>query len=290
VNFPGRSDIFAAMRVSWVLALLSVACGVAHAEDTAPSTDQSGVVVNMGALSAPARVPVPRAKPSPDEMRPLAQVRPRPKPAFEAVAADAAAVAPVAAPVAAVPVPAVTPQPAALASSNVPLPRAKPTGFAGAPMAPIADGPGEAPTPPAAAPVVIVSAPTTTTDYGVEMRGIAQEVGGPSKPIDPTAGFSVMSRVRFPNGKTDIPATARATLDNLAQRLVATTTRVRLAGFSGKAGDRSSEARRLSLARALAIRAYLVSKGVPIDRVDVLAFGGASDGVTDRVDVLARGT
>ena len=53
--------------------------------------------------------------------------------------------------------------------------------------------------------------------------------------------------------------------------------------------DASSEARRLSLARALAIRSYLVSKGVPVNRVDVLAFGGATDGVSDRVDVLVRG-
>ena len=99
----------------------------------------------------------------------------------------------------------------------------------------------------------------------------------------------MLSRVRFSNGKTEIPAQAQATLDVLVQRLLTSRERVRLAGFSGKAGDYSSGARRLSLARALAIRTYLVSKGVAVDRVDVLAFGGASDGISDRVDVLVRG-
>jgi outer membrane protein OmpA-like peptidoglycan-associated protein len=177
---------------------------------------------------------------------------------------------------------------AAVASTSVPVPRAKPVGISGAPMAPIADGPGESSAPPAA-PVVIVSAPTTTTDYGVEMRGAAAEIGEPSKPVDPTAGFSVLSRVRFSIGKADVPAQAQATLDGVAQRLMTSQVRVKLAAFSGKAGDRSSAARRLSLARALAIRSYLVAKGVPVDRVDVLAFGGATDGVSDRVDVLVRG-
>jgi outer membrane protein OmpA-like peptidoglycan-associated protein len=78
-------------------------------------------------------------------------------------------------------------------------------------------------------------------------------------------------------------------LDALAQRLLTSRERVRLAAFSGRKGDLSSEARRLSLARALAVRAYLVSKGVPVERVDVLAFGGPSEGISDRVDVLVRG-
>lgn len=154
-------------------------------------------------------------------------------------------------------------------------------------MAPIPDA-QEAPTPPPAAPVVIVSAPVTDTSIGVEIRGVAQQTG-PSKPINPIEGFAVLSRVRFPNGKTAIPEQAHATLDSLVQRLLSSRERVRLAGFSGKAGDGSSDARRLSLARALAIRAYLVSKGIAIDRVDVLAFGGATDGISDRVDVLVRG-
>ena len=136
---------------------------------------------------------------------------------------------------------------------------------------------------------MIVSAPTTDTSIGVEISGVAQEIGGPSKPINPLEGFAVLGRVRFATGQSDIPPKAQAGLNTLAARLLASSYRVRLAAFSGKAGDYSSDARRLSLARALAIRTYLVSKGVAIDRVDVLAFGGANDGKGDRVDVLVRG-
>lgn len=48
---------------------------------------------------------------------------------------------------------------------------------------------------------------------------------------------------------------------------------VRLAAYSGKADDYSSDARRQSLAPALAIRSCLVSKGIAIYRFDVLVRG-----------------
>jgi outer membrane protein OmpA-like peptidoglycan-associated protein len=234
-----------------------------------PLADDTGVTVNLEALP----IPLPRAKPTPDEMRPMSQFHPRPKPTPEELA-----LAPVA--------------PEVIASI-VPLPRMKPeidvAALAPQPVsAPVPSAPVEPMSPPAA-PVVIVNAPTTDTSIGVEIRGVAQDPFASKKPINPVEGFAVLSRVRFSSGKTEIPTQAQASLDVLVQRLLASHERVRLAGFSGKAGDYSSGARRLSLARALAIRTYLVSKGVSVDRVDVLAFGGASDGISDRVDVLVRG-
>lgn len=232
-----------------------------------PLADESGVTVNLEALP----IPLPRAKPSPDEMRPMSQFRPRAKPTPEELAAAPEAVVTAVAlprmkPVPDIAEPAVQPVPPQSASIELPAP----------------------PRPPAS-PVVIVSAPTTDTSIGVEIRGVAHDPFASKGPINPVEGFAVLSRVRFNNGKTEIPAQAQATLDVLVQRLLISRERVRLAGFSGKAGDYSSGARRLSLARALAIRTYLVSKGVAVDRVDVLAFGGASDGISDRVDVLVRG-
>src|SRR5262249_20594757 len=104
----------------------------------------------------------------------------------------------------------------------------------------------------------------------------------------PLEGFSLLTRVRFNGNKSELGDDAKATLDTLATRLLSNDERVRLAAFSGAAGDMSSDVRRLSLARALSVRTYLVSKGVPISRVDVLAFGGSTDGTSDRVDVLVR--
>jgi outer membrane protein OmpA-like peptidoglycan-associated protein len=65
--------------------------------------------------------------------------------------------------------------------------------------------------------------------------------------------------------------------------------RIELQAFGGGKGDKSSDARRLSLKRALSIRQVLIDDGVSADRIDVRAMGGADDsGPADRVDVYVR--
>lgn len=65
--------------------------------------------------------------------------------------------------------------------------------------------------------------------------------------------------------------------------------RVQLEAYGGPPGDKSSDARRLSLKRALAVRQLLIDNGVPSNRIDVRAMGGADDkGPNDRVDVFVR--
>jgi outer membrane protein OmpA-like peptidoglycan-associated protein len=65
--------------------------------------------------------------------------------------------------------------------------------------------------------------------------------------------------------------------------------RVELQAFGGTKGDKGSDARRLSLKRALAIRQVLIDDGVAPDRIDVRAMGGTDDsGPTDRVDVYVK--
>jgi outer membrane protein OmpA-like peptidoglycan-associated protein len=273
VKSAAQSCILEPMRVSSVLAFVVVACAAVPVRAAELSADETNVNVNMGALP----IPMPRPKPTDAEMRPLAQARPRPKPALDAILQSASAVA-------------MSPIP------DAPMPRWKPTIDGTAVEAAVAS-PLETPAatkaaavPPAqpALPVALVK-PTTDETFPVEITGVPEDPNAALTPVDPTAGFAVLSRVRFPRGASDIPAQAHAALDDLAARLLASNYRVRLAGFSGKAGGDTSEARRLSLARALAIRTYLVGKGVPVERVDVLAFGGATKGTTDRVDVLVRG-
>src|SRR6185436_16249015 len=96
--------------------------------DPAPS-DDANVTVNLGALP----IPMPRFKPTPEEMHPLAQARPRPKPgsmmapiADDAAATDAAAAAVVA-----------TTDTGAPAASAVPMPRWKPGSEASIAAAPL---------------------------------------------------------------------------------------------------------------------------------------------------------
>lgn len=265
------------MRVSSVLAFVAAACCAAPLWAADPSSDASNVTVNLGALP----VPMPRFKPSPEEMRPLAQARPRPKPGVMEPITDA------------------TPADADLAAaSGVPLPRPKPgseIAVAAPPAAVPVEAPAtqvvqtSAPVKPPAAPVSIIGTPETDETFPVEITGVAVDPNASRTPIDPTAGFSILSRVRFSKEGSSLSPQAHAALDALAARLLSSRERVKLAAFSGKIGRDSSQARRLSLTRALAIRTYLVSKGVPVERVDVLAFGGPTQGVTDRVDVLVRG-
>ncbi len=62
---------------------------------------------------------------------------------------------------------------------------------------------------------------------------------------------------------------------------------IQLEAYGGSPGDKSSDARRLSLRRALAVRQLLIDDGVPSARIDVRAMGGADDkGPADRVDVF----
>lgn len=229
-----------------------VTCGVAGAQDTAPAPSDTGITVNLDAL------PVVTPRPKPVDVRPLSLARPKPKPEVEPARVEGTLVLP-----------------QETAAVVAPKP------------APVAPTPPAA-TPPAQIPMTIVSSDTKA--FPVEISGVARDPFAGIKTVNPLDGFAVMSRVRFLTGKSEITEQAQALLDELAVRLLQSTVRIRLAAFSGRAGDLSSEARRLSLTRALAIRNYLSTKGVTPDRVDVLAFGGAAEGVTDRVDVLVRGT
>jgi outer membrane protein OmpA-like peptidoglycan-associated protein len=233
------------------LCLASLAAQCAFAED-GPSPAPANVTVNLGALP----VPIPRHKPTPEQMRAALLVpMPRPKPTPESLAA------------------------------LVPMPRPKPT-IVVAEAAHKAKPP-QIGTEAAPAHEGALTSPQSAAAIATELRGTTAPAAAPT-PVNPIAGFSVVTRVRFRNGHSDLGDEAKASLDTLAARLLANEERVRLAAFSGQAGDTSSEARRLSLERALAVRTYLVSKGVPISRVDVLAFGGSTDGSSDRVDVLVR--
>jgi outer membrane protein OmpA-like peptidoglycan-associated protein len=125
--------------------------------------------------------------------------------------------------------------------------------------APVAATPAPAPTP---APLQVASAPAT--------------VGPPNT-------------IKFGPGLTDLPPSSQPVLDTVAARLIASDAlRVQLVARATGGADQAMEARRISLARAVAVRAYLIDKGVPRLRMDVRALGNrADDGpVNDQVDLL----
>lgn len=110
----------------------------------------------------------------------------------------------------------------------------------------------------------------------------------------PAAGLKRQTVIPFASGATSLaPADVNA-IHTLAATLTSAlsggASRVELEAFGGPRGDKSSDSRRLSLKRALVIRELLIEDGVPSERIDVRAMGGADDnGAADRVDVFLRG-
>ena len=95
-------------------------------------------------------------------------------------------------------------------------------------------------------------------------------------------------RVLFPAGGIGIDTAAESELIRLAGYLNHNQAqRVVLRAHAGDSDQGSSHARRLSLSRALAIRTFLVDRGVPVDRIYLRPLGSEfEDGPPDRVDIL----
>jgi outer membrane protein OmpA-like peptidoglycan-associated protein len=109
----------------------------------------------------------------------------------------------------------------------------------------------------------------------------------------PAAGLTKHSMILFAPKATDPASDALGAIKFLASDLNAAlangSARIQIQAFGGPRGDKGTDARRLSLKRALSIRQILITDGVPADRIDVRAMGGASDGgPTDRVDVYIK--
>lgn len=116
----------------------------------------------------------------------------------------------------------------------------------------------------------------------------------PLSSIEPNApGLTKRSVILFAAGASDPAQSALGAIKYLAGDLNTAMTsagaRVQLIAYGGDKGDKGSDARRLSLKRALAIRQVLIDDGVPSERIDVRAMGGADDGgPSDRVDVYVK--
>ena len=107
------------------------------------------------------------------------------------------------------------------------------------------------------------------------------------------AGLVKRSEIIFvANASDPSPSTLnaiRALAGNLSAAINEGAQRIQLEAYGGARHDRSSDARRLSLKRALSVRQLLIDDGVPAAKIDVRAMGGADDkGAADRVDVFVR--
>ena len=159
--------------------------------------------------------------------------------------------------------PAAPPPPAAPPVVATPAPAPPPVAVA---------TPAPAPAPP---PPVVVPAPAPRTVASV----------APPAPPEPTptppAPASVMASVVFIPQSAEINAAARVELDRVAQSIKGVRG-IELRAYAS--GSDPTEARKVALARALAVRSYLIDQNVKT-RIEVGAFASTNGG--DRVDVLA---
>jgi len=98
--------------------------------------------------------------------------------------------------------------------------------------------------------------------------------------------------VRFSPGVAELQGDAAVVLDSVAQKLSTTPQeRIQLIAYASGTSDQAIEARRMSLARAVAVRAYLIQRGVASTRIDVRALGNRVEdgGSADRVDLVTLG-
>ncbi len=114
----------------------------------------------------------------------------------------------------------------------------------------------------------------------------------PPRPVPaPVPGPGGLVTLAFPGGQGDLPAADLAALDALARQYASGEDRLQIRAYAASTvSDGGSGARRLSLTRALAVRQYLIDKGIRSTRIDVRALGAPTDGsAADRVEVAPVG-
>jgi outer membrane protein OmpA-like peptidoglycan-associated protein len=153
-----------------------------------------------------------------------------------------------------------------------------PQGAAGLNLGGMAPPPAAAPPPPARMARANPPPANITTPPGAEAE---------------TPGLTKRSVILFAPQAADPAESALGAIKFLAGDLNAAmntaSARIQIQAYGGNRGDKGSDARRLSLKRALAVRQVLIDDGVPAERIDVRAMGGADDkGPADRVDVYVK--
>ncbi len=94
--------------------------------------------------------------------------------------------------------------------------------------------------------------------------------------------------IEFERDSARLPEKSWSQLKGFARQLLKTKSlRVQVKAYAGSSTISVSAARRLSLSRALAVRAFLIERGVRSTRIDVRALGNRSEGgPPERVDVV----
>ncbi len=259
---------------------------------TAPESGKAQSRLLVPKPAEPAAPQVTQPEPAPTVATAVPREPVTQEPAAPAAPAAIAEIPPVAEPVTE-PTP---PVPAPMVPTAEPIIPAEPPTVAALPPepAPVAEPPvvpaltNELQSAPPPAEPTMVTTPSVPPAATVEPEPEPEPTRSAALP-SPASSVDEM-RLLFNDGSAELTATAAGQLDGLAGKLMANTeARLQLLAYAKASSDGSSRARRLSLSRALAVRAYLIEKGIRSTRMDVRALGsGFEDGPPDRVDVLPQ--
>jgi outer membrane protein OmpA-like peptidoglycan-associated protein len=155
-----------------------------------------------------------------------------------------------------------------------------------------APAPSETQTAEATPPAASTGSEAKTQPEGEQQAAVTPPAPATEGTTPPAEGGGALpagaTRILYTGQSDDVPATATAELDTIAQDLLANQDkRIQVMSYAAGTEDTESKARRKSLARGLAIRSYLMKSGVPSTRIDVRALGNkAEGGPADRVDII----
>lgn len=196
--------------------------------------------------------------------------------------------------------PAVTAAPATGPAAGMPLQLPTPPSAAPTP-APLTAAPAPAPMPAAAAPPAAPTAaptaaaplvrPPASSNPASQQTALLTPPPAASAAPTPLPGGAGQVNLVFEPGKSELAGNGSAALEAMARSLSNTEDRIQIRAYASASGaDAASGARRLSLSRALAVRGFLIDRGIRSTRIDVRALGAPTDNSpADRVEVVTVG-
>jgi len=143
-------------------------------------------------------------------------------------------------------------------------------------------------TPEAPEPAPLPGMPSTEAPAAPEAQAVPATAT--TQPAALRAAEAALLRIPFGQQDATLTPQTSAEVKAFAAKFRQHGGRVTLKAYAGAAGDDGTNARRLSLKRALAVRELLLAEGVSAESLIVRALGGARDtGPLDRVDIVRAG-
>jgi outer membrane protein OmpA-like peptidoglycan-associated protein len=248
----------------------------------------AGLAIFAGGTKKPAITPAP---PAPAPQHPVAAAPPPPPaesipptPAPQAIDTmrPPAVTPPPAQPATPPPPPVAAPTPSVTRCTNVPP--GTPVDSLGCPLAAAAPVPAPAPATPAPPSPPLASPPTQPPAPPPPVVSVPAQPPPPPPPVvsapaqspAPPPANVIASDITFEPDHAVLTPSSEATLGQIADMLIATPSlRVEVAGYTDNIGPTGRNLR-LSRQRAAVVKAFLVRKGVPADRLTVRGYGSAN--------------